>query len=184
VHGITYTRSVPEKITIPVTGGCPKCGNPNLMVPEDYREPRIIAAAGNRGHLWGEQHGIETRTKRNHSWVNWGRLTIGGNYSRSPIVTTLSSPAQSANTKLDGWISSRASLLTRCPQRAHRSLGPNGAPAGRLIKTPNRLSKPLTSAHSGISYRRRRRASPSRRPRRSSSESNFAAAMDHSTLFC
>src|ERR1019366_8873523 len=25
------------------------------------REPRIIAAAGNRGHLWGEQHGIETR---------------------------------------------------------------------------------------------------------------------------
>src|ERR1035437_8935896 len=49
-------------------------------------EPRIIAAAGNRGHLWGEQHGIETRTKRNHSWVNWGRLTIGGNYSRSPQV--------------------------------------------------------------------------------------------------
>src|ERR1035437_9412922 len=47
-------------------------------------EPRIIAAAGNRGHLWGEQHGIETRTKRNHSWVNSGRLTIGGNYSRSP----------------------------------------------------------------------------------------------------
>src|ERR1035437_4948722 len=50
------------------------------------REPRIIAAAGNRRHLWGEQHGIETRTKRNHSWVNSGRLTIGGNYSRSPIV--------------------------------------------------------------------------------------------------
>src|ERR1019366_2280818 len=51
--------------------------------PNALREPRIIAAAGNRGHLWGEQHGIETRTKRNHSWVNWGRLTIGGNYSRS-----------------------------------------------------------------------------------------------------
>src|ERR1035437_5525415 len=37
-----------------------------------------------RGHLWGEQHRIETRTKRNHSWVNSGCLTIGGNYSRSP----------------------------------------------------------------------------------------------------
>src|SRR5450759_816643 len=46
--------------------------------------PRIIAVAGNRGHLWGEQHRIETRTKRNHSRVNSGRLTIGGNYSRSP----------------------------------------------------------------------------------------------------
>jgi hypothetical protein len=29
----------------------------------DPRKPRIIAAAGNRGHLWGEQHGIETRTE-------------------------------------------------------------------------------------------------------------------------
>src|ERR1035437_708062 len=48
--------------------------------------PRIIAVAGNRGHLWGEQHRIETRTKRNHSRVNSGRLTIGGNYSRSPEV--------------------------------------------------------------------------------------------------
>src|SRR5450759_5103810 len=51
-----------------------------------YRGPRIIAPAGNRGHLWGEQHRIETRTKRNHSWVNLGCLTIGGNYSRSPVV--------------------------------------------------------------------------------------------------
>src|ERR1035437_358102 len=51
-----------------------------------YRGPRIIAVAGNRGHPWGEQYRIETRTKRNHSWVNSGCLTIGGNYSRSPIV--------------------------------------------------------------------------------------------------
>src|ERR1035437_3295796 len=43
-----------------------------------------MAVAGNRGHLWGEQHRIKTRTKRNHSRVNSGRLTIGGNYSRSP----------------------------------------------------------------------------------------------------
>src|ERR1035437_1695267 len=50
------------------------------------RGPRIIAVAGNRGHLWGEQHRIETRTKRNHSRVNSGRLTIGGNYSRSPLL--------------------------------------------------------------------------------------------------
>src|SRR5664280_3836150 len=53
------------------------------------RGPRIIAVAGNRGHLWGEQHRIETRTKRNHSWVNSGCLTIGGNYSRSPSVQCL-----------------------------------------------------------------------------------------------
>jgi hypothetical protein len=31
-----------------------------------FRGPRIIAVAGNRGHLWGEQYRIETRTKRNH----------------------------------------------------------------------------------------------------------------------
>src|SRR5665811_1770916 len=51
----------------------------------DYWGPRIIAVAGNLGDLWGEQHRIETRTKPNHSWVNSGRLMIGGNYSRSPI---------------------------------------------------------------------------------------------------
>src|ERR1039457_4662726 len=49
--------------------------------------PRKIAIADNRGHLWGEQHRIETRTKRNHSRVNSGRLTIGGNYSRSPYLS-------------------------------------------------------------------------------------------------
>src|ERR1022692_1202584 len=56
------------------------------------REPRIIAVAGNRGHLWGEQHRIETRTKPNHSRVNSGRLTIGGNYSRSPIEVSGTRP--------------------------------------------------------------------------------------------
>src|SRR5664280_2498955 len=50
------------------------------------RGPRIIAVAGNLGDLWGEQHRIETRTKPNHSWVNSGLLTIGGNYSRSPLA--------------------------------------------------------------------------------------------------
>jgi hypothetical protein len=48
------------------------------------RGPRIIAVASNPEHLWSEQHGIKTRTKRNHSRTNSGRLTIGGNYSRSP----------------------------------------------------------------------------------------------------
>src|SRR5664279_3242421 len=62
--------------------GCEKKEDPQ----EGYRGPRIIAVAGNLGDLWGEQHGIETRTKPNHSWVNSGRLTIGGNYSRSPYV--------------------------------------------------------------------------------------------------
>src|ERR1039458_8497944 len=57
----------------------------HLNVYTDFRGPRIIAVAGNRGHLWGEQHRIETRTKRNHSRVNSGRLTIGGNYSGSPL---------------------------------------------------------------------------------------------------
>src|SRR5450756_2549318 len=47
--------------------------------------PRKIAVAGNRSYLWGEQHRIETRTKRNHSRVNSRPLTIGGNYSRSPL---------------------------------------------------------------------------------------------------
>jgi uncharacterized membrane protein len=55
----------------------------NLIIGLVLRGPRIIAVAGNRGHLWGEQHRIETRTKPNHSRVNSGRLTIGGNYSRS-----------------------------------------------------------------------------------------------------
>ena len=55
----------------------------------NYRGPRIIAVACNCGHLWGEQHRIETRTKRNHWRVNSGRLTISGNYSRSPIATEL-----------------------------------------------------------------------------------------------
>jgi SAM-dependent methyltransferase len=56
-----------------------------------FRGPRIIAVAWNLGDLWGEQHGIETRTKPNHSWVNSGRLTIGGNYSRSPLACSRSS---------------------------------------------------------------------------------------------
>src|ERR1022692_2166619 len=42
-------------------------GSLSLFTP---RGPRIIAVAGNRGRLWGEQHRIETRTKRNHSRVN------------------------------------------------------------------------------------------------------------------
>src|SRR5450830_1795129 len=68
---------MPEMTALAViTGPPPQVG---------YRGPRIIAVAGNRGHLWGEQHRIETRTKRIHSRVNSGRLTIGGNYSRSPL---------------------------------------------------------------------------------------------------
>src|ERR1039457_6863942 len=55
-----------------------------------YRGPRIIAVADNPEHLWSEQHGIKTRTKRNHSRTNSGRLTIGGNYSRSPYVIATS----------------------------------------------------------------------------------------------
>jgi hypothetical protein len=45
VHKIMYTRSVPEKITIPVAGGCPKCGNPNLMVHEDYSDDTIVTCS-------------------------------------------------------------------------------------------------------------------------------------------
>ena len=57
-----------------------RCG-PILLI---QRGPRKIAVAGNRGHVWGEQHRIKTRTKRNHWRVNSGPLTISGNYSRSP----------------------------------------------------------------------------------------------------
>src|ERR1017187_9333408 len=52
------------------------------------RGPRIIAVACNCGHLCGEQHRIETRTKRNHWRVNSGRVTIRGNYSRSPYKSS------------------------------------------------------------------------------------------------
>jgi len=51
-----------------------------------YRGPRKIAVAGNRSYLWGEQHRIETRTKRNHSRVNSRRLTIGA-IIRGPLHT-------------------------------------------------------------------------------------------------
>jgi hypothetical protein len=53
---------------------------------DDLRGPRKIDVAGNRGHVWGEQHRIKTRTKRNHWRVNSGPLTISGNYSRSPYI--------------------------------------------------------------------------------------------------
>src|ERR1035437_5017477 len=87
-------------------------------------EPRIIAAAGNRGHLWGEQHGIETRTKRNHSRVNSGRLTIGGNYSRSPIAFYGSFRGQKAKSSIANrvtpiadkggfWLAMVCPLMTR-----------------------------------------------------------------------
>jgi hypothetical protein len=55
-----------------------------LVASEILWGPRKIAVAGNRGHVWGEQHRIKTRTKRNHWRVNSGPLTISGNYSRSP----------------------------------------------------------------------------------------------------
>ena len=65
--------------------------HPDMIIGKDmfsvrYRGPRIIAVAGNRKRLWGEQPRIETRTNRNHWRVNSRCLTIGGNYSRSPIV--------------------------------------------------------------------------------------------------
>jgi hypothetical protein len=41
--------------------------------------------AGNRRHLWGEQHRIEPRTKRNHWWANLGCLTSDDHFSRSPL---------------------------------------------------------------------------------------------------
>src|ERR1019366_10666546 len=76
----TTLRCEPDRPTPP--SGAP----PIRWRPPPYivRGPRKIAVAGDHGHLWGEQHRIETRTKRNHSRVNSGRLTIGGNYSRSP----------------------------------------------------------------------------------------------------
>ena len=45
VRKIKYTRSVPEKINIPVAGCCPKCGNPNLMVHEDYSDDTIVTCS-------------------------------------------------------------------------------------------------------------------------------------------
>jgi predicted nucleic-acid-binding Zn-ribbon protein len=31
-----------ENMVVPVTGGCPKCGNPNIEVPVDYDDDTII----------------------------------------------------------------------------------------------------------------------------------------------
>jgi hypothetical protein len=31
-----------ENMIIPVTGGCPKCGEPNIPVPVDYNDDTII----------------------------------------------------------------------------------------------------------------------------------------------
>jgi hypothetical protein len=76
------------------------------------RGPRIIAVAGNRGHLWGEQHRIETRTKPNHSRVNSGRLTIGGNYSRFPVVRLIDiRPRARASTSRKIPIAATATLV-------------------------------------------------------------------------
>src|SRR6266550_4077762 len=51
-------------------------------LPFPLRGPRIIGAVENRRHPWGEQHRIEPRTKRNHSWANLGYLTSGDHFSR------------------------------------------------------------------------------------------------------
>src|ERR1035437_7965777 len=51
------------------------------------RGPRIIAVTCNCGHLWGEQHRIETRTKRNHWRGNSGGLTISGKFWSPPLVS-------------------------------------------------------------------------------------------------
>jgi hypothetical protein len=31
-----------ENMVVPVTGGCPKCGEPNIPVPVDYNDDTII----------------------------------------------------------------------------------------------------------------------------------------------
>jgi hypothetical protein len=68
-----------------VTRGAPNC----------LWGPRKIEAAGNRRHLWREQHRIEPRTKRNHWWANLGCLTSDDYFSRSPYVLPRSTLAKS-----------------------------------------------------------------------------------------
>src|SRR5665811_1510832 len=78
----------------------------------NYRGPRIIAVAGNPEHLWSEQHGIKTRTKRNHSRTNSGRLTIGGNYSRSPLaISHTSGQASRAFPKFESYAAMEAAAF-------------------------------------------------------------------------
>jgi ssDNA-binding Zn-finger/Zn-ribbon topoisomerase 1 len=46
-----------EEITVPATGGCPKCGNPNLKVPEDYSDDTIVVCSNlkcNHKARWAE----------------------------------------------------------------------------------------------------------------------------------
>jgi hypothetical protein len=54
------------------------------VVDENVEGTSKIEAAGNRRRLWGEQHGIKPRTKRNHLWANPGCLTSEDHFSRSP----------------------------------------------------------------------------------------------------
>jgi DNA-directed RNA polymerase subunit RPC12/RpoP len=37
-----YLPPMTEKITVDVAGACPNCGNPALMVPEDYTDDSIV----------------------------------------------------------------------------------------------------------------------------------------------
>src|ERR1035437_6266665 len=75
-----------HRVSPHLISGLPEISTFNAQV--GYRGPRIIAVAGNRGHLWGEQHRIETRTKGNLSGVIAGRRTLGGIYWR-PLIADL-----------------------------------------------------------------------------------------------
>ncbi len=81
---VEFTLNVPYTIALSKPWSLTLEPNIGVLRNIDNRGPRIIAVAGNPEHLWSEQRGIKTRTKRNHSRTNSGRLTIGGNYSRSP----------------------------------------------------------------------------------------------------
>jgi uncharacterized protein YbaR (Trm112 family) len=51
IYAAFFTNREPRKfpttkeIPVLMTGGCPKCGNPNLMVPEDFSDDTIITCS-------------------------------------------------------------------------------------------------------------------------------------------
>jgi hypothetical protein len=67
--------------------------------------PRKIEAAGNRRHLWAEQHRIKPRTKRNHWWANLGCLPTVDHFSRSPSVIQRLEPGLRSKSRYEpSWV--------------------------------------------------------------------------------
>jgi hypothetical protein len=54
---------MPERVTVDIAGGCPKYGNPALIVPEDYAPDTIVTSPKcNYSARWEEVFGEDDAT--------------------------------------------------------------------------------------------------------------------------